>query len=731
MEFMKKFLGFTNQVGGTFKENDIFYYNGILEGIQYPQGRVLHKRTAYGEGNGGTYMVKYDNPKITEHNASSDMMLTSLPPRDYGRELQQVRAEQEASNQSEAQKTNFYVSRLQEEREAAERLAREATERLAREQELLRTQTAPQTKWAVGNTYRNKFTGKIGTVMEIIEPKAWMCIEEEKLICLYEVEMINVSEEPPFIINFNGTPEKLKEEALKTNGNERLVFIKEILNDYLSRGARIAFQNSNLTENELLRIGQECSKPFVDRNLENIRNIKLIQGLTNKYENLLDMLITWDSDMWKELKNHYLTKIRQKQGTVFNYNFFYIYHIELFYNRYMAILRISRGCNAVNTQDLSHSSTFEQSHRQATPAVAAAVYAAAASIRAIDEQVYKPLTGVSRSFTCPPSLELFNSGSIYKFEKIPVSSTTLGISPMKAPAILWEMIGTHVLTDIPSLHLFEFDEQTGKSAFQDIFFSKYDIRVTGCFKGKIPCICIEGGPKILAFAEWVIHNKELYSLRENRSLETEALKLYWVFRKEYSLGEIICLRIHNIFDRVKSQMLDSPFKKLVKTSVEQCSVEQTRTQGLESFRLPRVDELSESASASVSASASSSASALLEASRRQPSRRLTVEGLMQSPLGSLVHPSLARKQLARAQSTRAQLSEQLQQFGLPRAPLPVPRGPFELPRGQESVQPRGRLRQTFYSEENCEALPSSEAAACRKRRDDFSGLSKRTPRYRE
>jgi len=75
LKYKNKYLNLKSQIGGSFNSGDRFYYNGSLEGVENPQGTVLHKREAYGNSYGGTYMVKYDNPKITEHNASGDFMV--------------------------------------------------------------------------------------------------------------------------------------------------------------------------------------------------------------------------------------------------------------------------------------------------------------------------------------------------------------------------------------------------------------------------------------------------------------------------------------------------------------------------------------------------------------------------------------------------------------------------------------------------------------------------------
>ncbi len=61
--------------GDKFKHGDRFYYNEPINGIPKPTGTVSHKRNMYGDTGGGTYLVKYDNPLITEHNAYENYMV--------------------------------------------------------------------------------------------------------------------------------------------------------------------------------------------------------------------------------------------------------------------------------------------------------------------------------------------------------------------------------------------------------------------------------------------------------------------------------------------------------------------------------------------------------------------------------------------------------------------------------------------------------------------------------
>ena len=58
-----------------FKQGDRFYNIHPINGIEYPTGTVLHRRNMYGDNFGGTYMVKYDNIAITEHNANGNHMV--------------------------------------------------------------------------------------------------------------------------------------------------------------------------------------------------------------------------------------------------------------------------------------------------------------------------------------------------------------------------------------------------------------------------------------------------------------------------------------------------------------------------------------------------------------------------------------------------------------------------------------------------------------------------------
>ena len=58
-----------------FKHGDRFYYNEPINGIPKPTGTVSHRRTMYGDIGGGTYLVKYDNLLITDHNAYENYMV--------------------------------------------------------------------------------------------------------------------------------------------------------------------------------------------------------------------------------------------------------------------------------------------------------------------------------------------------------------------------------------------------------------------------------------------------------------------------------------------------------------------------------------------------------------------------------------------------------------------------------------------------------------------------------
>jgi hypothetical protein len=49
-------------------------YNRLLQKPKLQTGTVEYRRYAYGSDRGGTYMVKYDDPTITEHNAYGDFM---------------------------------------------------------------------------------------------------------------------------------------------------------------------------------------------------------------------------------------------------------------------------------------------------------------------------------------------------------------------------------------------------------------------------------------------------------------------------------------------------------------------------------------------------------------------------------------------------------------------------------------------------------------------------------
>jgi hypothetical protein len=58
-----------------FKSGDRFYLKSSLDGVENPTGTILHKRTQYGPFKEGTYMVKFDDPTIKEHNVYGDDMV--------------------------------------------------------------------------------------------------------------------------------------------------------------------------------------------------------------------------------------------------------------------------------------------------------------------------------------------------------------------------------------------------------------------------------------------------------------------------------------------------------------------------------------------------------------------------------------------------------------------------------------------------------------------------------
>lgn len=67
-----------------------------LESVHGPYravfGTVIHRRTMYGDSSGGTYMVKFDDPTLHDHNASGDQMLPVERAMDgVGRRVRYVR----------------------------------------------------------------------------------------------------------------------------------------------------------------------------------------------------------------------------------------------------------------------------------------------------------------------------------------------------------------------------------------------------------------------------------------------------------------------------------------------------------------------------------------------------------------------------------------------------------------------------------------------------------------
>jgi len=697
MEFFRNLLGFTNQVGGSLKVGDrvvekFNHKHGAITLIYQREDRTLFRMTA-------------DDGEI------------------------QDRSEENFAIESEWEAERLYME--------AER---------ARERERERGERKLVGNWKINEKYRNKFTGMEGTIKEEIETHVWMCIEEGKYICLHEVEMIPVSDPIPFITNFKGDHVKLK-----ANDNYSIDFIIEIFDDYISRVARITIEDNLLSKDELRRIGDECSKPFSERKLENIVHIKILSLLNTRYISMIDMLKDWAIFDWFKFRKYYETNIIRKGGGEFNKTTFILYIINVFYNRVTAIMNFSQGCidaNSLELSPLSLSSEEPSSRRTpfATPSAlpstlpsairfalpsalpsatrfaipsalpsatrfalpsaipSATRFALPSTTRGVVEaervsRAGDDIVGVSKSFICP-ALELFSIKN-HSFETTTVSSKYLGVPLMEAPAIYWEMVGKHVLTDIDSLRLFKFDKY-GKSAFQDDFFTKYDIRITGCFKNGIPCICIEGGKKIVAFAHWVIANRERHRLRHILKLEIEGLGFYSVFRETYSDSKDICLVINRLYSEVHHKMRESSFKQLVKLSYEECLLEESRPI---TIRLPMVREESDSVS--------SSASVLLEASRRHPSVSSTLS------FSSLLHPSLRH-------------GEERRVLEVPRGPFEVPRGPFEASRGpfeasrerRMSLKPVNLVRPTS-TEEDCNTLSGVAADRCRLKQSFFDSIPTR------
>lgn len=91
----------------------------------------------------------------------------------------------------------------------------------------------------------------------------------------------------------------------------------------------------------------------------------------------------------------------------------------------------------------------------------------------------------------------------HRFEMIDVKSATFGVPSMKVPAVHWEFIGYCILTEANNLDLFQFDA-SGKSAFQDSFFSKYNVNVSYAKEGANHYVCFKPtNESIMEFVRWL------------------------------------------------------------------------------------------------------------------------------------------------------------------------------------------------------------------------------------
>jgi len=583
-------------------------------------------------------------------------------------------------------------------------------------------------RWKVGDDYKNKFTGNKGRIIESIEQFVWMCVENTKFVCLNEVEMIRVDRNV-FITNFRGDAEDLK-----SQGNTEIDFIKEILSSYILRCARRIVQNNLINEEQLSRVAKECTKKISERVYENISDIEPIRILYERFESIINMLEHWNLFKWDEFREQFKIKIVARGGDDFSIIQFFFYCIGVLFDRIMYIKTISKNCDQANStyssgqltdtnQGMSRVKPISEIQSERRSRLNESANAALSSAAVRDIIVAAGIQGVTDRFICS-DLKLYNipESEKVRFETITVSSENLGVPIMQAPAIYWEMIGKYVITDLESLLLFRFDS-SGKSAYQDTFFSKYDIEVSGCFKEGKPCICIRGGPKILAFAEWVIANRtrQEQKLRRKfqnvRTLNIEVLEFYILFQTRYSLGNI-CFVILGLYEELMDLMEQTQFKELVELSyTDECvrldNLEKEHVQRVHSVLpqrvqqrlrttvLPRLSTLLEESPASSSSSAFSSASALLESaskrgqlrqeSRQQPRPGSRESFLMESKLASLLSSSSTQ---SRGQEQRRQELSHLSQYSVPPQGRLVPTNPCEKLTGSEASNCNTRLKQS-------------------------------------
>lgn len=115
----------------------------------------------------------------------------------------------------------------------------------------------------------------------------------------------------------------------------------------------------------------------------------------------------------------------------------------------------------------------------------------------------------------------------YHFEMIDVKSDTFGVPKMRVPAVNWEYIGNCILTPVEDLDLFQFDA-SGKSAFQDNFFSKFDINVSYAREGANHYVSFKPtSESIMEFVRWIplarLSRPEL-----TKTLSSSVIELYKV-----------------------------------------------------------------------------------------------------------------------------------------------------------------------------------------------------------
>jgi len=113
----------------------------------------------------------------------------------------------------------------------------------------------------------------------------------------------------------------------------------------------------------------------------------------------------------------------------------------------------------------------------------------------------------------------------YRFEMIDIDSNSFGITKMKVPGVIWEFVGNCILTSVDDLDLFQFDD-SGKSAFQDNFYSKYDINVSYALEGTNHYVCFEPtNDSIMSFISWITSAR--YSQPElKKHMSHSQLELY-------------------------------------------------------------------------------------------------------------------------------------------------------------------------------------------------------------